>query len=59
MTEPKYFASGSKDEFERERLGLLDSVLDPQTIRRLEALGDEVHDIVYRKKGQEIVNSER
>lgn len=39
MTEPKYFASGSKDEFERERLGLLESVLDPQTIRRLEALG--------------------
>ena len=39
MTEQKYFASGSKEEFERERLGLLDSVLDPQTIHRLEALG--------------------
>ena len=39
MNEQQYFASRSKDKFERERLGLLDSVLDPQAIRRLEALG--------------------
>ena len=39
MTEQQYFASGSKDEFERERLGLLESFKDPKTIRHLEALG--------------------
>ena len=39
MSQPQYFASGSKDEFERERLGLLESVNDPKTIYRLEALG--------------------
>jgi len=38
MNQQQYFASGSKDEFERERLGLLESFHDPSTIRRLEAL---------------------
>lgn len=39
MNQQQYFAFGSKDEFERERLGLLESFHDPQTIRRLEGFG--------------------
>jgi 2-polyprenyl-3-methyl-5-hydroxy-6-metoxy-1,4-benzoquinol methylase len=39
MNQQPYFASGSKDEFERERLGLLESFHDPSTIRRLEGFG--------------------
>jgi hypothetical protein len=32
MPERNYFASQSKDEYERERLGLLESVADPKTV---------------------------
>jgi ubiquinone/menaquinone biosynthesis C-methylase UbiE len=39
MSEQQYFASRSKDEYERQRLSLLESVTDPKTIYRLEAIG--------------------
>jgi len=39
MSEEHYFAFQSKDEYERERLGLLESVTDPKSVYRLEAIG--------------------
>ena len=39
MSEARYFAADAADTSERQRLGLLEQLLDPLTIRRLEALG--------------------
>ena len=39
MSEDHYIASHSAEAFERERLGLLERVADPITLRRLQSLG--------------------
>jgi len=39
MSQEHYFASRSENEFERERLGLVESHYDPLSIRRLETFG--------------------
>lgn len=39
MSEPQYFASDADVTEEHDRLGLLEALLDPLTIRRLEAIG--------------------
>jgi 2-polyprenyl-3-methyl-5-hydroxy-6-metoxy-1,4-benzoquinol methylase len=39
MDKDNYFASGSKEEFERTRIMLFESAYDPNTIRQLQAIG--------------------
>jgi len=39
MDKGAYFASRSPEDIEEERLSLLESVLDPETIRRMETFG--------------------
>lgn len=39
MSPEEYFAAGAEDAFERERIGLLELLRDPMTIRRFEELG--------------------
>ena len=39
MNGEQYFAAGTEDAAERERLGMLELLMDPLTIRRLEARG--------------------